>query len=318
MIKKKNLLSKLWLKHTDRAKYKAYKWDLVNYKQSQYINFLLGSEKLNNPDKIKAVADVKHSLNITHSGNAGDIIYALPTIKKIREITGAVINLYLIRDKPMNLPNYSTHPLGNVMLNQKMVDMLFPLLRQQDYISNCEVYTDQKIDIDLDYFRAGLVPQDKGNIARWCSYITGVSPDLWKQWLTAEPDTTFSNSIVVARSGRYQNKSISYSFISGYDNVFFIGVESEYKEIKKQIPPIKWVEVKDFLQLARIIAGCKFFIGNQSFPYSIAEALKVPRILEVSFEVINVVPEGPNGHDFLFQEHFEWLVKNLDDNKQDR
>jgi hypothetical protein len=27
--------------------------------------------------------------------------------------------------------------------------------------------------------------------------------------------------------------------------------------------------------------------------------------------VINVVPEGENGHDFFLQDHFEWLVKSL-------
>jgi hypothetical protein len=40
--------------------------------------------------------------------------------------------------------------------------------------------------------------------------------------------------------------------------------------------------------------------------------LKVPRILEISFEVINVIPEGENGYDFFFQEHFESLVELLD------
>jgi hypothetical protein len=311
MFKKKNLLSKLWLKHTDRAKYKTYKWELVNYKHTQYTNFLLGSEKLNNLSKIIAVAKTNNQLNLTHSGNAGDIIYALPTIKKIQEVTGVPVNLYLILGKPLNLPNYSNHPLGNVMLNQKMADMLFPLLRSLPYIDSCEIYSDQRIDVDLDYFRAGLVPQDRGNIARWCGYITGVSPELWKSWLTVTPDTSYGGTIVLARSGRYQNKQINYKFLNKYNNLAFIGVESEYNAMRRHLPNIKWVQVDDFMQLAQIIAGCKFFIGNQSFPYSIAEGLKVPRILEVSFEVINVVPEGENGHDFLFQEHFEWLVGNL-------
>ena len=313
MFKKRNLANRLWLKYTDRPKYKDYKWELKNYKELEYNNFLHAEQRLNTADKIVSIANVKHEITFLHSGNAGDIIYALPTIKKLHELTGANMRLFFGINKQVIFPKHFTHPLGNVMLNQKMVDMLFPLLRQQEYISSCEVYTDQKIDIDLDYFRAGLVPQDKGNIARWCSYITGVSPDLWKKWLTVEPNTTFSNNILLARSGRYQNKYINYAFINDYDNVLFVGVESEYKEIKKQIPKIQWVEVKDFLQLACIIAGCKFFIGNQSFPYSIAEALKVSRILEVSFEVINVVPEGPNGHDFLFQDHFESLVKSLND-----
>lgn len=311
MFKKRNTLSKLWLKHTNRRKYKEYKWELVNYKQFEYTNFLLGQNRLTNIDKIKQAAAKTHQLNLTHSGNAGDIIYALPTIKKIHETTGVAINLYLILGKPLNLRFYNNHPLGNVMMNAKMAALLFPLLRSLPYINKCEIYTDEVINIDLDYFRAGLVPQDRGNIARWCSYITGVTPDLWQEWITVEPNTGYADSIIIARSGRYQNTDIDYSFISKYNNLKFIGVESEYNDIKRFLPNIEWIQVEDFLQLAQVIAGCKFFIGNQSFPYSIAEALKVPRILEVSFEVINVVPEGRNGHDFFFQEHFEALVKEL-------
>ena len=310
MFNKRNSISKLWLKFTDKAAYKDYKWDLINYRQFQFEKFLTGNNKLTNFSKIEAVAKTTGKISFTHSGNAGDIIYALPTVKKIRELTGASIHLYLRLGKPAILTHYNSHPVGNVMLNNTMADMLLPLIRSQHFIEKCELYIDQDIDIDLDYFRAGIIPT-RGNIARWFSYITGVSPDLWKNWLEIEPDINFSNSIIVARSGRYKNMAISYAFLNKYQPITFIGVESEYVDMRKYLPDIEWVKVTDFLQMARMIAGCKFFIGNQSFPYSIAEALKVPRILEVSFEVINVVPEGENGFDFFFQEHFEWLVENL-------
>jgi hypothetical protein len=310
MFKKRNLVSKLWLKYTDKAAYKDYKWELINYTQAEFTNFLTGDKKINSISKIKAVTDAAHTLNLSHSGNAGDIIYALPTIKKIYEITGAAINLYLRLGKLANLRNYNTHPLGNVMLNQKMADMLSPLIRSQEYINKCEIYSGQVINIDLDYFRAGTIPT-QGNIARWCSYITGVSPDLWRKWLTVKPDTKFADSIVIARSGRYQNRDIDYSFMNKYKDVIFIGIENEYKDIQRFLPGIRWIELYNFLEMAQIIAGCKFFIGNQSFPYSVAEALKVPRILEVSFEIINVNPEGENGYDFFFQQHLESLVAQL-------
>lgn len=311
MFKKKNIVSKLWLKYTNRANYKTYKWELQNYEQTQYTNFLFGSQRLNSLPKIKALSYAAGVINFTHSGNAGDIIYALPTLKKIHQLTGAKINLYFILGKPLILPKYSTHPLGNVMLNQPMADMLIPLISAQAYISNCETYTDQKIDVDLDYFRSGLVPQDKGNIARWCGYITGVNPDLWIPWLAVTPNKSFKDHIIIARSARYQNKIIDYRFLNKYSLLKFVGVESEYQEIRKYLPKIEWVQVSNFMDLAQIIAGCKFFIGNQSFPYAIAEALKIPRILEVAMEVINVVPEGENAFDFLFQDHFETLVDDL-------
>lgn len=311
MFEKRNKLSKLLLKYKDKAAYRDYKWDLITYNNEQQVNFLLGSDKLTTPDKIQAHAKATGKLNLLHSGNAGDIIYALPSIKKLYELTGVPINLYLKLNVPNKLRPGHDHPLGNIMLNKKMVEMLFPLLREQSYIHTATVYDNEKIDINLDYFRSGFIPMDTGNIARWCGYITGVSPDLWKPWLVVDPDRSFANDIIIARSARYHNKTIDYSFLNNYDNLKFIGVKSEYDAIKRYIPKIQWIELTDFLQLARIIAGCKFFIGNQSFPYAVAEALKIPRILEVAYEVINVVPEGENGHDFFLQEHFEWLVRNL-------
>jgi hypothetical protein len=191
-----------------------------------------------------------------------------------------------------------------------MAEMIIPLISSQHYINSCQIYHSEQIHVDFDYFRSGVIPLDKGNIGRWCSYLTGVSPDLWKSWLNIEIDSRYSNNIVIARSGRYRN-SVDYSFLGKLDNLIFVGVKSEYIDIQKSIPDIKWVEVDDFYHLAQVIASCKLFIGNQSFPYSIAEALKAPRLLETCFEVINVVPEGPNGHDFFFQEHFESLVKQM-------
>lgn len=211
----------------------------------------------------------------------------------------------------MDLPLYGNHPSGNVMLSQTMADLISPLLKEQHYINSCEVFTSQVIHIDLDYFRAGLISKTRGNIARWCGYITGVSPILYKSWLAVEPDTNYADNIVIARSGRYQNTSIDYTILNKYKNLVFLGVESEYKDMKQYLPAIRWQQVDNFLQMARIIAGCKLFIGNQSFPFALAEALKVPRLLEVSFEVINVVPEGENAYDFFFQEHFNWLVEDM-------
>lgn len=311
MFKKLNILEKLWLKHTNRPAYKDYKWELKNYKQEELSGFMTGTERLTTLEKIKEIAAKNGIVNISHSGNAGDIIYALPTIKRIHEITGAAIHIYLRLGKPLVLSGYNTHPMGNVMLNQRMAEMLITLIKPQAYIHICEIHTDQQIDIDMDYFRAGNIPLDKGNIARWCSYITGVSPELWKPWLSVTPDNSYSDKIIISRSERYRNSTISYKFLSKYTNILFVGVESEYKDMKKSIPNLEWLQVNDFMELGKIVAGCKFFIGNQSFPFSIAEALKVPRILEPTFEVIDVVPEGENAYDFFFQDHLESLVNML-------
>ncbi len=312
MFRKRSPLSKLWLKFTDRAAYKAYKWDLKNFEKDNFYDSYAGSGRLSTLPQIVAAGEANQGeLNVSHSGNAGDVIYSLTALKKIHEMTGLKINIFLNLNQPLNMVGFRSHPLGNVMLNEKMAEMLRPLLTAQSYIHGFGVLTDQKIHVNLDFFRSGAFNLINSNSARWSGYQTGVSPDLWKKWLDVTPDLRYRDKIVITRTERYRNTSIDYSFLNRYDNVICVGVESEYHDIKKVLPRIEWVKVDDFYQLASIMAGCKFFIGNQSFPFSVAEALKIPRILEVYYHITNVIPEGENAHDFFFQSHFEWLVEHL-------
>jgi hypothetical protein len=265
MFKKKNLVSRLWLKYSDPILYKQYKWELKNHKQLEFANFIIEAEKLTSPSKILAYANTNGTIRISHSGNAGDIIYALPTIKRIKDLTNANIELYLRLGQPLILSGYNSHPLGNVMLNEKMAEMLIALLSPQSYIDVCEVYANQIIDIDLDYFRSGGIPLDKGNIARWCSYLTGINPELWKPWLIVEPDTTYANTIVIARSERYRNYTINYKFLNSYKNIVFIGVESEYKYIKKTIQHIQWVKVMILWKWLKLLPVQNFLSATSHF-----------------------------------------------------
>lgn len=308
-FQKKNKLQELWLKLIDVKAYKEYKAILKEYKKAVKINTFVNNGHALDINKIIEIADKITSLNFVHSGNAGDIIYALPTIKKIHQLIQKPVNLYLKLDQPHNLALHFKHPLGNVMLNQQMAEMLLPLLSSQSYLNICGIYSNQRIDIDLDQMRRAGLMLDRGSIARWYGYIFGINADLYQSWLQVKPNLNYVDKIVIARSQRYRSPFVDYSFLKNYPNLVFIGVQAEFEDIKLQLPNIEYSKVPNFLELTEIIAGCKFFIGNQSFPFSIAEALKVPRILETFFDTPNVIPEGENSYDFYFQEHFESLVK---------
>ncbi|WDF55166.1 hypothetical protein [Mucilaginibacter sp. KACC 22063] len=309
-FKKLTGIQKLLLKISDKKKYKKYKEYLGEYARLvPMMNFASSGETLNR-ERIAEIVKIKDHLNIVHSGNAGDIIYALPTLKAIAENFATTIDLYLKLNQPMEYIN-NTHPLGGVMMNQKMAELLIPLIEAQPYIRHCKVLKDEIIDIDLDNVRRAGLRQDRGSIARWYGYITGITPNLYQPWLTIKPNSAYANTLVIARSQRYLSEFIDYTFLNNYPNKIFVGIKPEWDEIKKMLPGIQWVQVNNFLELAEIIAGCKLFIGNQSFPFSIAEGLKVPRLLETFLEVPNVVPEGPGAYDFYFQDHLESQVKFL-------
>jgi len=253
---------------------------------------------------------VDGDLSFKHSGNAGDIIYSLPTIKALVGDRFGKLSLQL--DVPISSRYIrEIHPLGGCMLNRDMYNMLIPLLEYQSYIDSVDVFTGDPVEYDLDQVRSFPIPKDRIGISRWYFHLFGVAPDLSESWLDAPKEAGVSDVLLISRSRRYQNLCIDYAFLSQYDNLAFCGVEEEYVLMRKVIPRIEWIPVDDFLHLATLIHSSKLFIGNQSFPFSIAEGLKSPRILEVYPLAPDVVPTGGRCCDVLFQKQFEQMVDEM-------
>ncbi len=292
IFRKLNIAQQVLLKMKDHEAYKNYK-------------FLKALQQVNPP--LFTVPD-KDDLHFKHSGNAGDIIYSLPVVYGLAN--GKKIHFHLQVDRHCDYGN-NKHPLGNLMLNEQMVTLLKPLLIYQENIECVDVYDNQPIDFDLDKFREYPLNLKGGNIAQWYFLTFGMNANLNNKWLNATPEHSYNNTIVIARSHRYQSPGISYDFLNEYPRKIFVGVEEEYLEIKKMIPSIEYRPVKNFLELANIIAGSKLFIGNQSFPFALAEGLKTKRILELYHQSPNVNVEGSNGYVFCFQQQFEKIVADL-------
>jgi hypothetical protein len=302
-----NKITRVLLKWIDRGNYEMIKSEVKREKlQRRFIGYCppgLQTEAVNRRRAMTGRVSCKHS------GNAGDVIYALPAVRELGGAAGASLKLALnvpLRDKSIR------HPLGAVQLNRKMYDMLAPLLSAQDYIKELGVHEQgSPVDYDLDSFRDSPLLIDRLGISRWYFYMFGLAADLSQPWLTVEPDHAYAQSIVVARSFRYRNLSLSHGFLEGRADVVFVGLREEYEDFKRQVPSARWVQVQDFLELARIVAGARLFIGNQSFPYSLAEGLKVRRVLELDPGMPNVVPVGAHAHDILFQRQFEFVADRL-------
>ncbi|NCI46613.1 glycosyltransferase family 9 protein [Sediminibacterium soli] len=249
-------------------------------------------------------------ISFLHNGHAGDIIYSIPAMYALAG--GRKIRLYLHLHQPaQDFTPSMKHPNGKLMLNEKSVELLAPLLLAQAGFIGCEAWQGQPIHYDLTMYRRFPFDYRMGSIARWYFLTFGVSSDLGKPWLSVTPDPSFAKAIVIARSSRYHAPGVDYRFLQQYPELFFIGVPEEYAEMKKQLPSLQYRPVKDFAEMAAVIAGSKLFIGNQSFPFSLAEALKTKRALEVYHQVPNVIVEGANGYDFCYQPQFEKIVKDL-------
>lgn len=274
----------------------------------------------------------------------GDLINFLPGIKHVCErdnkqailILGLDINWQsvgaLTRKSPATISKETFESLKPLLLSQPYIAQVlsweefapdtyklwcdfFKILRTpKEMIEFHDLYFSHTfVDLDKIYLTPTNIPY--GNIHRWPWYCyPDMACDLSKPWLDVEPDDTYQDYIVINRTQRSRNESINYKFLKNYEKVLFVGHPDECVQFQKETQAlILYQETTNILQLATVIRSCKFFIGNQSLAFALAEAMKVPRILETCSYLPNVIPCGEKAYDFYFQSCLEYYFKELND-----
>lgn len=256
---------------------------------------------------------------------SGDIIYTLAGIKACCERNNCKAEIYIWLDRKwQDSVEGQSHPYG---VNQYALDMIKPLLESQPYVAFCKKWEGETVAVDLDQLRTEKIStMPRGSIVHWPAQIwTDMHADAGKAWLdldnlnwtsidyAVKQDLYMAGKIIVNRTSRWRNEMIHYWYMREVkDQLIFAGVPQEHEDFCKswdiQIPLLK---VRNFLELAVAIRTCKFFIGNQSLCFAIAEAMKTPRILEICPFAPNVIPVGGEAYAFLHQFALEWLVKDL-------
>ena len=296
-------IKKLFYKLTNKDKHFHYKMNLkkaVNIKQNVRLFKKEVKQKIIN---IQNSIENKKELSFLHYGHLGDVVNSLPVIKELSKTHKC--NFYIQAKKPLESNARHYKRFGDyVFLTDANVDMLLPLFMNQTYFHKVDKYKNQEIDIDLNLVRE--MPIDfRGDLIRWYSQLTGVHADLSAPYLFVEPHKNIKDKVIIMRNTRRRNYLTNYKFLKKYDNLLFIGLNDEYKVLKKEVPNLEHYDCKSFLEMAQIIKSGKFFLGNLSFGYHIAEGLKTPRLLEGSPEFPLVYPHGKHAYEFYFQEHFE-------------
>jgi hypothetical protein len=278
----------------------------------------------------------------------GDLINALPGIKALCERMGTKAMIYLgLNIEWQMIPEIAEGRESKITMTEKTMEMLKPLLLSQSYIAGVESfeiayperfhawveafkthgdfktaaawYRQPQDMVDLDKHHLVPIGMPYGNIYRWQFYTyPDMACDLSKPWLFVEPnDSVPHDTIIINRTERCRNNQIDYSFLSKYkDRLMFAGLPSEWTRFKQETNiDLPLFMGNDFLELAQLIASCSLFIGNQSLCFSLAEAMKVPRCLEICPFLPNVIPSGNNAFDFYFQSNFEYYVELLANRK---
>jgi hypothetical protein len=264
------------------------------------------------------------SISVKHSCNIGDLISSLAGVRQYwRDTHEKIVYYQQLNVEGVYYQNYE-HPTKNgdkqVMCNEVMFEMIKPLLLSQPYIEDVLEYSGQKVVVDLDKIRSEIfVNMPYGSLQSWYFLaFPDLATDISEAWLHI-PNTfniyeQYADKILINFTCRYRNTFINYFFLKEYeDKLVFTGTENEHKAFCEQWKiEIPLLVVKDFLELAKIMKQCKFFLGNQSFCWNLANAIGVPRILEMFQLAPNCTPfVGKDNYGFFHQGGLNYYFNKL-------
>jgi len=209
-----------------------------------------------------------------HTGDIGDAIACLPVL---RQLGGGEMVI-------ANHPKHQESPGYYLAIKGAKYEALRPLLAAQSYIA--AVRYDESVEgITHDFadFRRHYAPTH--SLAEAQARHLGVSDLDLSPWLVADPDPRSAGRVIVARSPRYQNPDFPWRSIaqSLRGLMLFVGFAEEHRDFQRTAGiPVEHMPITDFLDLARLIAGSRLFIGNQSSPCWVAMGLGHPLLQETA------------------------------------
>lgn len=252
-----------------------------------------------------------------HSGALGDIIYALPAIKYLGGGTLYLNKNFVQKMKTYWAMGYTPNRFSTGLakpdgtpndLTDNSINLLKPLLNKQDYLQ-VEVWDGEEVDYDLDLVRTCSAANQ--NLAEWYSTKFTLPLNISREkWLNVEPKSV--SGVIISRSPRYHNEIFPWGEIleTHKDNLAFIGFKQDYIDFTDKFGWVPYLETKNLLEAAEIIAGCWLFIGNQSPLYAIAEGLKKRSIQETWPVDANCMFARPNATYFI--KHYKNLPYSKD------
>ena len=227
-----------------------------------------------------------------HSGTAGDTIYSLALVKRMGggEFQIGIGNLEPTLEK-YGYRADECDPAHRGRYTERDYALMAPLIERQQYITKVSPWTagDAEPEVDLDRYRAVLYRTFEGNIVE--SYfrtfdVPFMMQDYDATWLEADPIE--EASVIVNSTPRYRDPEAHGTWLQMCvdgeldKNGLFVGTISEYDAFVQNTGcNIKYRPVKDFLELAGLIAGADLFLGNQSMALSIAMGLGKTSVVEL-------------------------------------
>lgn len=217
------------------------------------------------------------TLNFLHSGDMGDLIAGLCTVRKICEKEDAKANIVLDMNGGKHDPLIMRQSKGEgLKFNQASYSFIKPLIEEQSFVASVMNWRGGiQIDYDLNKFREIFFNKEAleathQNLLYSHQYVFGLPMECTGPWL--DPiDVPQKRKILLARSNRYHSSDQLYLVQRGETSMGFMGTDLEarcFKDCTRMEVPR--VAITNALDAAKEIAASEKFIVNGTLFYWIA------------------------------------------------
>lgn len=219
------------------------------------------------------------TLNFLHSGDMGDLIAGLYTVRRICESEDCKANLFLDTNGGKHDPLIMRQSKGEgLKFNMASYEFLKPLLEEQSFIHVVRPWNQLSpvpIDYDLNEFRKIFFDKESlqatnQNLVYSHQYVFGLPMECTGPWLDPIEVET-KRKVLLARSTRYHSSDQVYLIQRGEPSMGFMGTDLEaqcFKDCTRMDVPR--VEISNALDAAKEIAASEKFIVNGTLFYWIA------------------------------------------------
>ena len=237
-------------------------------------------------------------LTFKHSGDMGDIIFSLPTVRALCS-EGAI--LYLDPKGGKNEPLVQGTDRGDyTRLDENSIESLKPLLEMQPYIKEVKVWNGEKVDYNLDEFRKHI---KFNNLAVSHLEAFNLSHNhINSAWLEVDKSAELEKKKVIARSLRYHGNHIFWSHMKlkgEFEDACYVGLPLEHEAFESTFEvSIPRVDTPTLLDVARVVAGADVVFANQNVVHAIAEGMK-KRLFNEVFRIYPAAVFEREGADYV-------------------
>lgn len=222
---------------------------------------------------------MQNMFTFNHSGNLTRLFHSLYFCKDLASLTEE-------KKFNLNIQNNVIENHKNVKIHINIFNKIKPLLNKQEYIN--DVTLSEKLPenaFDLTSIDKVNFNNKKGYLAEYYYNLTPfhLPREVWKPVINVKPISKYQNKIIVYINPKYYNLYIDFNKLKKYKkHLIFVNFDNNYNLFKDNFFSIERIKYDNFLELAQYIAGAKGFIGTQGEIFTLAECMKVPRILLAS------------------------------------